>query len=45
MRHAKRKKLTSEDFNKALRWSDVEVSIDVRMRIEFCLMNYRIKRR
>jgi histone H3/H4 len=25
MKHAKRKKLTAEDFNKALRHSDIEV--------------------
>ena len=25
MRHAKRRKLTVEDFNRALRWSNVEV--------------------
>lgn len=27
MRHAKRRKLTVEDFNRALRWSTVEVSL------------------
>lgn len=27
MRHAKRRKLTVEDFNRALRWSNVEVTI------------------
>lgn len=27
MRHAKRRKLTVEDFNRALRWSNVEVAI------------------
>lgn len=27
MRHAKRRKLTVEDFNKALRWSNVEVGL------------------
>ena len=26
MKHAKRKRMTPEDFNKALRWSDTEVS-------------------
>ena len=27
MRHAKRRKLTVEDFNRALRWSNVEVKV------------------
>lgn len=27
MKHAKRKKLLVEDFNKALKWSDVEVCV------------------
>lgn len=27
MKHTKRRKLTVEDFNRALRWSNVEVSV------------------
>lgn len=50
MRHAKRRKLTVEDFNRALRWSNVEVSVlsllssvkrcehDLQL-LNFCLMS------
>lgn len=32
MRHAKRRKLTVEDFNRALRWSNVEVACNFHIR-------------
>ena len=34
MKHAKRKKLTTEDFNKALKQSDVQVC-DIQFIVEF----------